>query len=209
MGIASRRVMVVGVLATVVAAVALLLGTSWSVALLFGWDAAAVVYMAWIWLTVRTADEAETARKALREDSSRAAAEAVLLSAGTASLLAVAFTLAQAGDAVAPRRGLLTAFAIVSVALGWLSLHTTFLLRYARLYYSEPEGGIDFGGEKPDYRDFAYLALTIGMTFQTSDTSITTKRVRRIALEHALLSYLFGTVIVAVTVNSVAGLLGA
>jgi uncharacterized membrane protein len=208
MGIAARRVMVVGVLAVIVAAVSLLLDMSWSVSLLLGWDAAALVYMAWIWATVRHSDEAETARKALREDSSRTAAEAVLLSAGTASLLAVAFTLAQAGRADSPQRGFLTVFAIVSVALGWLSLHTVFLLRYARLYYSEPEGGIDFSGEKPDYRDFAYLALTIGMTFQTSDTSITTKRVRRTALEHSLLSYLFGTVIVAVTVNSVAGLLG-
>lgn len=208
MGIAARRVTVVGGLATVVAAVALVLSASWSVALLLGWDVAAVVYMAWIWMTVRGSDEEETADEALREDSSRAAAEAVLLSAGTASLLAVAFTLAQAGSAGSPQRGFLTVFAVVSVALGWLTLHTVFLLRYARLYYSEPEGGIDFSGEKPDYRDFAYLALTIGMTFQTSDTSITTKRVRRTALEHSLLSYLFGTVIVAVTVNSVAGLLG-
>ena len=60
----------------------------------------------------------------------------------------------------------------------------------------------------PDYVDFAYLALTIGMTFQVSDTDLTGKRVRRGALHHALLSYLFGTVIVAITVSSVAALLG-
>jgi uncharacterized membrane protein len=62
--------------------------------------------------------------------------------------------------------------------------------------------------EAPDYADFAYLALTIGMTFQVSDTSLTAKRVRRVALHHALLSYLFGSVIVAIMVNSVGGLVG-
>ncbi len=89
-----------------------------------------------------------------------------------------------------------------------MSVHTVYLLRYARYYYSPPEGGIDFHGEAPDYVDFAYLALTIGMTFQISDTDITAKRVRRAALRHALLSYVFGTVIVAITVSSVAALLG-
>ena len=95
-----------------------------------------------------------------------------------------------------------------SVALAWISVHTVFMLRYARLYYSPPDGGIDFHGDKPDYKDFAYLALTIGMTFQVSDTDLLGKRVRRTALHHALLSYVFGTGIVAVTVSSVAALLG-
>ena len=129
------------------------------------------------------------------------------MGAGVASLLAVVFTLAQAGNADAPARGLLTALAIVSVALAWLSVHTVYVLRYARLYYSAPEGGIDFHGEQPDYTDFAYLGLTIGMTFQVSDTDLTGKRVRRIALHHALTSYVFGTVIVAITVSSTASLL--
>lgn len=123
-------------------------------------------------------------------------------------LLAVVFTLAQAGDSGAPARGLLTGLAIGSVALTWLSVHTIYVPRYARLYYSLPEGGIDFHGEQPDYVDFAYLGLTIGMTFQVSDTDLTGKRVRRTALHHALLSYVFGTVIVAITVSSVASLLG-
>ena len=64
-----------------------------------------------------------------------------------------------------PARGLLSALAIGSVALAWTSIHTVFVLRYARLYYSPPQGGIDFSGEAPDYLDFAYLALTIGMCF--------------------------------------------
>ena len=78
----------------------------------------------------------------------------------------MAFTLVQAGRADAPARGLLSGLAIASVALAWISIHTVFVLRYARLYYSPPQGGIDFGGESPDYLDFAYLALTIGMCFR-------------------------------------------
>ncbi len=129
--------------------------------------------------------------------------------AGTASLFAVAYTLVQAGRAGEPARVLLTALSIGSVALAWSCVQTVYALRYGRLYYSKPIGGIDFHGERsPDYVDFAYLALTIGMTFQVSDTDLTLKRLRRVAIQHALLSYLFGTVIVALTVSIVAGLLG-
>jgi uncharacterized membrane protein len=182
-------------------------GASWSVAALCASDVAAIVFIVWVGISIGRADPAATSRLARAEDS-RVAAEGVLIGAGAASLVAVAFTLSQAGDAIAPERGLLTALAVGSVALAWTSVHTVHVLRYARLYYSEPEGGIDFGGQPPDYADFTYLALTIGMTFQVSDTSLTAKRVRRVALHHALLSYLYGAVIVAIMVNSVAGLLG-
>ena len=207
-GVAARRVMVGAAGGAVAAGVAVAAGTSWSVAALFAEDVAALVFLVWVWSTIATADAPATARLARTEDASRAAADAVLIGAGAGSLLAVGFTLGQAGDAGPPGRGLLTALAIVSVVLAWLSVHTIYLLRYARDYYSPPEGGIDFHGEAPDYVDFAYLALTIGMTFQISDTDITAKRVRRAALRHALLSYVFGTVIVAITVSSVAALLG-
>jgi uncharacterized membrane protein len=178
------------------------------VAALSASDTAALVFIAWVWLSVGRADAAGTARIARAEDASRVAAESVLIGAGTASLVAVGSTLSQASAVTAPARGLLTALAVGSVALAWTSVHTVHVLRYARLYYSQPEGGVDFGAEAPDYADFAYLALTIGMTFQVSDTDLTAKRVRRVALHHALLSFVFGAVILAITVNSVAGLLG-
>jgi uncharacterized membrane protein len=207
-GLAAKRV-VVGVLGGVpVAAIALAEGASWSVGALGATDVAALVFVAWVWVSVAGADSGATARLARAEDASRTAAEAVLLGAGAASLLAVGFTLAQASHAHAPGRGLLTALALASVALAWSAVHTVYALRYARLYYTPPDGGIDFKGERPDYLDFAYLALTIGMTFQVSDTDLTSKRVRRQALRHALTSYVFGTVIVAITVSSVASLLG-
>jgi uncharacterized membrane protein len=207
-GLAARRVTGSAASGCAAAVIALADGASWSVAALCASDVAALVFIVWVWISVGRADPATTARLARTEDASPVAAESVLIGAGAASLVAVAFTLSQAGDASAPARGMLIALTVGSVALAWTSVHTVHVLRYARLYYSEPEGGVDFGGQAPDYTDFAYLALTIGMTFQVSDTALTAQRVRRVALHHALLSYLYGAVIVAIMVNSVGGLLG-
>jgi uncharacterized membrane protein len=207
-GLAARRVVVGALGGIVVAGIALVEGASWSVAALGATDVAALVFVAWVWISVAGADAGATGRLARAEDASRAAAEAVLLGAFAASLLAVGFTLAQASHTQAPGRGLLTALALASVALAWSAVHTVYALRYARMYYTPPDGGIDFKGDRPDYVDFAYLALTVGMTFQVSDTDLLGNRVRRLALHHALTSYVFGTVIVAITVSSVASLLG-
>jgi uncharacterized membrane protein len=105
-------------------------------------------------------------------------------------------------------QALLTALAVGSVVLSWSVVHTVFTLRYAHLYFSPPLGGIDFNqNPHPRYLDFAYVAFTIGMTYQVSDTDLTTETIRAAALRHALLSFLFGTVILATTINVVAGLL--
>ena len=107
-------------------------------------------------------------------------------------------------------KALLIGIAVLSVTLSWAAVHTVFTLRYAREYYGgKPGGGIDFNGEDaPDYLDFAYTAFTIGLTFQVSDTNLTSKRIRRIALRHAILAYLFGAIIIGLTINVVATLLG-
>ena len=100
-----------------------------------------------------------------------------------------------------------TALAVVSVAVSWLVVNTVYALRYARLYYTDPYGGVEFtGADDPTYREFAYLAFTIGMTFQVSDTSLQTTDIRMAVLRHALMSFVFDVVIIAVTVNVVAGL---
>jgi len=97
--------------------------------------------------------------------------------------------------------------AFVSVFVSWTIVHTVYTMRYARLYYSGTPGGIDFNGSgPPDYADFAYLAFTIGMTFQVSDTSISSREIRRAALRHAWLSFPLDAVIIATCVNLVAGL---
>ena len=100
--------------------------------------------------------------------------------------------------------------AAATVVLSWLAVQTVFTLRYAHLYYSEGEvGGIDFHDEEaPDYGDFAYLAFTVGMTYQVSDTNVGSKRIRTIVRRHALLSYMFGVAVIATTINVAAGLLG-
>lgn len=99
------------------------------------------------------------------------------------------------------------AIAVATVACGWLLLHTIFMLRYARQWYNAEPGCIDFGGDDhPAFSDFAYLSFTLGMTYQVSDTNLRTNAVRRIVLRHTLLSYIFGTVIIASTINLVIGL---
>jgi uncharacterized membrane protein len=184
------------------------LPASWQLGTLAGWDVAAAVYAAWTWATVWHRDPAATSRLALREDPGRAVADALVLVASVASVLAIALVI-TAGRASGPgARDLNAALAVASVALSWTVVQTVFTLHYARLYYSHPRGGIDFNQDAPPrYSDFAYLAFTVGMTFQVSDTSLRTSAFRAAALRHALLSYLLGAVILATVINLVAGLL--
>lgn len=174
---------------------------------LLGWDAAAVVYVGWTWLAVRRLDADTTARLAQRESPGRALADGLLLGASVASLAAVGSVLLKAGSAGGSEKVLLAGTGAISVALSWVVVHTVFTLRYARIFYADGSGGIDFNGSgSPTYADFAYLALTVGMTFQVSDTQLSSREIRSTVLRQALLSYLFGAVIVAVTINLVAGL---
>ena len=126
-----------------------------------------------------------------------------MIGASVVSLVGVGVTLAEASGTSGTRRVVLTAAAVLTVAASWLLVQTVFTLRYAHAYYTAPIGGIDFNtdAESPDYHDFAYLSFTIGMTFQVADTDLTTNRVRRLVLRHSLLSYLFGAVILAMTIN--------
>ena len=178
---------------------------------LIGWDLTAVTFTVWVWLTICPMDAAGTRADALREDPTRASTDVLILSASLFSLAAVGVVLVLANSAQGWARAILAGLAIISVALSWLMVHTLFTLRYAFLYYTaKPEGGIDFNqDEPPRYTDFAYLALTLGMTFQVSDTDLKTSVIRVTALRQALISYLFGAVILATTINLIAGLGGA
>jgi uncharacterized membrane protein len=204
-GAAGRRVLVS--FAAGLAAFALAwLATPWQTASLIGWNVAATVFIVWIWLIVRGMDGAATAQHAVIEDLSRSTADLVLIFASVVSLIGVGLSLLQASDTGGLAKALTVGVASVTVILSWATVHTVYMLRYARIYYAEG-GGIDFNEDRaPGYMDFAYLAFTIGMTYQVSDTSIGSKRVRRTALYHAYMSYVFGTVVVAMTINIVAGL---
>jgi uncharacterized membrane protein len=106
---------------------------------------------------------------------------------------------------------LLIGVAVLTVVLSWTVVNTVYTLRYADLHFSSREAGIAFGDsagqQRPTYRDFAYVAFTIGMCYQVSDTTVRDRRIRGTVLSHAFLSYVFGVVIVAGSVNLIAGLL--
>jgi len=207
-----------GVTAAVRASIALMAGLvagpvlafhiAWQAASLLGWDCTAVVFLVWIWATIGARDAVETRAVAVREDPAVVAADTAIVSAAVACLGGVAFVLIKAGHSHGGAKALYIATGVASVALSWAAVHTIFTLRYARIYYGNVNGGIDFNEDaKPNYIDFAYMSFTIGMTFQVSDTDLTSKEIRATALRHALLSYLFGAVIVGLTINVVASLL--
>jgi uncharacterized membrane protein len=194
----------VGVIAGIVAAFFMLA----QAAALVGWDVAAATFLVGVWLAIGNLDPDGTHRRAIRLDPSRGLTDVLVITAGVAILTAVALALARAGAAHGGTKAYLLVVGLVSVVFSWLSVHTVYTLKYARLYYGDVVGGIEFNEKDgPDYVDFAYLAFTIGMTFQVSDTNLTTKPIRRTALRHALISYLFGAVIIAIVINIVASLL--
>jgi uncharacterized membrane protein len=196
------------VTAGLVVGIVLALAVVWQVAVLLGWDVTATIFLIWTWLTLAGRDAPRTRQIAVMEDPSVPVADAAIVVAGVACLGAVAFVLIKASNSQGGVKALLIAVGVVSVALSWAALHTIFTLRYARIYYAGTEGGIDFNEkDPPNYVDFAYMAFTIGMTFQVSDTDISSKQMRSTALRHAMLSYLFGAVIVALMINVVASLL--
>jgi uncharacterized membrane protein len=191
----------------IVTAIPIAVVSRWSLFPIMAWDLAALAYLAWVWRTVWPLDAEETAELAVPEDPTRATSDLLTLGAALASLIAVGFVLGDASQEKGALQILLAALGILSVAVSWAVLHTVFALRYARMYYTGGDGGVQFEGDDPPrYSDFAYLALTLGMTFQVSDTSLTTNDFRRAALRHAVLSYVFGTGILATTINLVANL---
>lgn len=169
-----------------------------------GWITFALIFLGVTWWTVGGMDAAATAAHATREDPTEGVSSIILTMASVASLGGVAVLIAGSSQG---SKSLEATLAVSSVALAWFLVHTLYTLKYAALYYTGKDGGVDFNQESnPDYGDFAYLAFTLGMTYQVSDTSITSRVIRHAALRHGLLSYLFGAVVLASIVNLVAGL---
>jgi len=204
-----RRAGVVAVIG-VVASVVVLPFVTWAVAVVVGWDAAALAFLVSVWPVIRWADGAQTERLAKREDEPRGSAAVLLLGASVVSLLGVGLVLVLAGRHGGSMRVLLIGLAILTVVVSWTVVNTVYTLRYADLHYGSAAGGVGFddpaGSWRPGYRDFAYVAFTIGMTYQVSDTSVRDPAIRRTVLGHAVLSYVFGVVIVAGSVSLIAGL---
>ncbi|MDR2930226.1 MAG: DUF1345 domain-containing protein [Propionibacteriaceae bacterium] len=189
----------VGIATAVV--VALVLDPAYST--LLGWTATGLVYCGITWASVGSMTAAQTAAHATREIPGGWSVHLLLVCASLASLAGIVILVMKP-----PSPRLAAVVTLVVIFASWFTVHTLHALRYARAYYSAG-GGIDFhGSEPPTYIDFAYIAFTVGMSFAVSDPDITAAAIRRIALGHSLLAYLFGTGFVAALVNILASLAG-
>lgn len=177
---------------------------SWTTAVLAGWSVTAAVYTAWSWMFLWRLDADQTRAHVMREEPTRPVSEALVFAACTLSLVGIVVVLLGHSG---PGRDVALAAGFGAVVMSWLALNTLLAVRYALSWYAEPVGGIDFNqAEPPQYSDFAYLSMTVAMSFAVSDPDVTDSPTRRLVLSHALLSYLFGTFLVALLVNVVAGL---
>jgi uncharacterized membrane protein len=204
----TRNRLIVMVSAGIVAAVLTGLVGQWRYAPAVGWAVAAGVANLWIWLVIAPMDSGRTAGHAQEEDPARRTTDFLIMLAALGSLGAVVLVMAGGAQAHGAERFLLALLALASSAMSWLLVHTLFTLRYAELYYDrETPDGIGFNqAALPQYTDFAYMAFSVGMTYQVSDTNITTREMRSAVLRHSLLAFVFGTGILATTINLVVSL---
>lgn len=167
-------------------------------ALLLGWCGAAVAHMALTARAMISATPETIRRRAEQLDEGEAAVLGGSLAAAIAALGSVVwYLILRNADATSAE----VALAIATIAISWTFVQSLFAVRYAHEYWQQ-DGGLDFPGkEPPDFSDFLYLAFTLGMTFQTSDVAISARNIRRLALLHAIVAFLFNVVIVATAVN--------
>src|SRR4051812_10263699 len=175
------------------------------IAVLVGWAVAASGLLLWVW-RISWARDAEGTKRLAEEEGRTHVTDTVVLGAAVASLAAVVEALLRSGtgDAVGVATVVL---GVLVVILSWALVNTVFALKYARGYYSGGDGGIDFGQrEPPAYSDFAYVAFAVGVSVAVADPQLADTSIREVALGHALLSSLFGAVVIAVDVNLVTNL---
>lgn len=182
--------------------------SDWSTGTMIGFDIAAAVFLVSIVPLLRRADSAAIRASAARNDANRAMLLALTAATSLAILAAVTGELIAKGAVPAPK----IALVLTTLALSWLFANTVYALHYAHMFYRRDEehggdeGGLDFPGcDEPDYSDFLYFAFTLGMTFQTSDVSITDRSLRRTVTVHSLAAFVFNLGIVAFTINVLGG----
>lgn len=187
---------------------------SWAVRAVVGWDVFSIVSLGIGWFIILGASPSETQRRAGSQDPGRAVAGFLVLFSCVFSLFAATVVLRKARQLAPEASDALVALCLTAVVSAWLLTHSTYTLRYARLFYREDDdgiGGLEFPGadkRPPDDLDFAYFAFTLGMCFQVSDVTISSHRIRRTALVHALISFAYNTTVVALALNLVFGLFG-
>ncbi len=184
--------------------------------LIAAWDAFALTELMLTWMLITGLNHQQVKRVSEQQDLSRTIIFFVVVIVASVSLLAVGLLLGPAKGVRQDFMHFHLALSVIAVASSWLLLHTVFGMHYAhRFYQVHPPlhngsalRGLDFPGDTaPDYFDFAYFAFVIGMTFQVSDVEITSRAMRRLALIHALISFAFNTIILALTINVVFSLL--
>ncbi|CAM2789007.1 DUF1345 domain-containing protein [Skermania piniformis] len=186
-------------------AVGVAVGTwkTWPIGVLTGIAAGGGLFVISGWLTLWPLDADATYRHSDREDFRPRLEEMAVTISASGGLLAVVLllVLGNSGDAAT------AALALGATAMSWASLHLMYAARYANCYYRDTIGGIDFNSDaRPTYRDFLYFSYNLGMTYQISDTAVSDPVIRSVVLRHCLLSYVFGTAIMATMINLVVGI---
>jgi len=212
----ARRRLVLGVVAGVVVFFAARGSLRlWSAAIA-GWNAFAAMILALDWLIIWTTPQRKIRERAQQEDLSRLLIFIFVVVAACAALFAVGFLIRAHKDQIGGHLVIHLLLTLSTVISSWALLHTVYSLRYAHAYYGDSDepgvhqhaGGLLFPGDRPpNYFDFAYFSFVVGMTCQVSDVQITSRRMRRITLIHSILSFGFNTLILALLINTVSGLL--
>ena len=176
--------------------------------LLIGWDAGVAIYLVFAVASMASCDVARIRRRAVLLDEDRTVFLLLTTGAAVASLGAIVVELSSKETGHQPAH---LAFAMVTIALSWAFTHTIFALHYAHQFYIESRdasGGLAFPGKgQPDYWDFLYFSLVIGMTSQVSDVAVTAKSIRRTVAAHGVLSFFFNVTLLALMVNIAASAL--
>jgi uncharacterized membrane protein len=183
---------------------------------LLGWDAAALVYLALTGPILILDDEADLRHRAKQEDENRAVLMSLILGCVAFSFAAIIVALREAKDPhVHESHALLVAVSVATLVLSWLVVQSLFTLHYAHRYFGDRDddgeinGGIDFQGDKAaTYRDFIYVAVCVGCCFQVSDFALTDRKFRNLVTVHALVSFAFNTLVLALGINIVSNVLG-
>jgi uncharacterized membrane protein len=171
------------------------------------WDAGVLVILGRWWTGILRSSPSRARHRAAADDPGRYAVFVIALVAGFITLAVATILLSKKGTLPPVQDRLLLAVVVVAVAGAWVLTQTAFTLRYAHLYYRDAgaPGGLTFAGGPPDDLDFAYFAFTIGMTFQTSDVTVNRRPMRHLLLIHAVLSFFYNTVILALAINILVG----
>jgi len=179
----------------------------WKLVPLVGWDVGALTFLIMLWHDFAGHDGERTAGIAKRDDMDHSTIDVILVVASLVSIVAVAILLTGSAAHSNPTKLFDIGFGLLSIVISWTTVHSIYMLRYAAMYYHNDARGVNFNDKLlPRFSDFAYLAFTIGMTYQVSDNNFESPDFRKVAIRHAMLSFVFGVAIIATTINFIASL---